>query len=250
MSGLKRRLVLLGGLAAVAGGWQMAPRIFDRLSSAFDFVPLDDPAGFRSLAGQDVSAPLDIFAGLDAGPQRDVNKAKADVAADFNAVLFSNKSRDGAVQVAYFSDFYCPYCRILSSDLIKVVQTEDIEITWHESPIFGPPSELAARAAIAAERQGAYVAFHDALVSRPVVVTPPYLSRLAQELGLDTVAFEADMQSPQTQHKLDVASVLFGRFGFLGTPGLVVGRTVVQGRISATNLRQLIARERTDGHLG
>lgn len=57
----------------------------------------------------------------------------------------------------------------------------------------GEASELAARAAIAAGAQGAYVTFHDLLVSRPVVVSVPYLQGLAGELGLDVAQFTADL---------------------------------------------------------
>jgi len=248
--GTKRRLLFFGGLATIAVGWQMAPRIYDSLSSDFDFEPLDDPTGYRKISGGEISAPVDVFAGLDAGPSRDLSAAEASVDADFEEALFAEKQRENAVQVAYFSDFYCPYCRILSSDLIEAAKSENIDITWHEVPLFGEPSELAARAAIAAGEQGAYVPFHDALVSRPVVVTRPYLARLADDLGLDQSQFWADFDSVGTQQNLDRASVLFDRFRLIGTPGLVVGRTLVQGRITPTNLRQLIAREREDGHLG
>ena len=246
----RRRLFLFGGLAAVAAGWQALPSVFDRWSSGFDFEDLTDPAGFRKIAGGDVSAPLDIFAGLDAGPQRDLSPTVARVQDDFDAALFSDRRRSDAVQIAYFSDFYCPYCRVLSSDLIEVSRDEVVDITWHETPIFGPPSDLAARGALAAAVQGAYVPFHDMLVSRPVVVTPQYLDRMARDLGLDRQRFNDDMASDETQQALDAASVLFSRFAFLGTPGMVVGRTVVQGRISKINLQQLIARERADGHIG
>jgi hypothetical protein len=36
-------------------------------------------------------------------------------------------------------------------------------------------------------------------------------------------------------------------FAFVGTPALVVGRTVVQGEINDARLERLIARERMDG---
>lgn len=247
---VKRRLVFVGGLALFAGAWQLAPRIYDELSSDFDFETLEDPVGFRKIVGADVSAPLDIFVGLESGPPRDLSAAKALVQVDFASALFPAKTKRNAVQIAYFSDFYCPYCRLLSQDLIEVSRTEHIEISWHESPIFGDPSILAAKGAIAADAQGAYVPYHDLLVSRPVVVTPDYLRRIASDLGLDMANFFGDMDADSTQAKLDVASVLFDRFQFLGTPGMVVGRTVVYGRISGTNLRQLIAREREDGHVG
>ena len=246
----KRRFIFFGGLAAIAAGWQVAPGLFDRLSSDFDFEPLDDPSGFRKISGGDVSASFDVFAGINTGPTRDLSVMESLVAQDLEAALFAGRRRHDVVQVAYFSDFYCPYCRILSSDLIAASTAENVDITWHEVPLFGEPSVLAARAAIAAGVQGAYVPFHEALVSRPVVVSRPYLARMVDDLGLNQVQFWSDFDSKETQEKLDRAKVLFDRFRLIGTPGMVVGRTLVQGRISPTNLRQLIAREEADENLG
>ena len=248
--GVKRRLLLFGGLATIAMSWQVALQIYDSLSSDFDFEQISDLAGYRKISGGNISGPLNIFAGLDAEPRRDLAAVQTLVDLDFEGALFADKQNDDAVQVAYFSDFYCPYCRILSSDLIAAANSEKMDITWHQVPIFGEASELAAKAAIAAGEQSAYVVFHDTLVSRPVVMTRPYLARVASDLGLDQNQFWADFDSAKTQKKLDRASVLFDRFRLIGTPGLVVGRTLVEGRISSTNLQQLIERERADGHLG
>lgn len=242
----RRRLLLVGGLAAFAGAWQVVPRIYDKLSSDFDFEALEQPAGFRRIRSGEISAPLDVFAGLDDGPGPDLTVARAAISSDLQRTLFYAKTNAAFVQVAYFSDFYCPICRVISSELIALMGDMPIEVSWHETPIFGPPSDLAARAAIAASGQDAYVPFHDLLVSRPVVVTRPYLRELAVALGLDVDQFEADQNSTDTQSMLNRAAALAELFGFVGTPAMVVGKTVVQGRISATNLRQLIELEARD----
>ncbi len=62
----------------------------------------------------------------------------------------------GVVPIAYFSEFRCPYCRALERDLDTLLAEfpASFRLVQHELPIFGPPSELAARASVAAARQG------------------------------------------------------------------------------------------------
>ncbi len=249
VSEVRRRLVLLGSLACIAAGWQVAPKLFDRLSASFDFEELNSPKGYRKIRNGDISSPLDVFAGLETGSAPDLSHARQQVSDDLKRQLFASATDASKIQIAYFSDFYCPYCRILSSALIDLMAEENIEITWHETPIFGEPSVLAARAAIAAAEQDAYVAMHDTLVSRPVVVTQQYLNSIAAQLGLNVPKFSADMFETRTQEVLNRATALSEVFRFVGTPAMVVGRTAVQGRISMTNLRQLIALERKDAGL-
>jgi protein-disulfide isomerase len=246
----QRRLILLGGLAAVAAGWRVVPKIYDRLSDEFEFEVVQDPSGFRALRKGEVSGRIDPFAGIGDDNRGNLEPVVKRVRADLLKYLYGANASPNHVQLAYFSDFYCPYCRVLSGQVMEIADEGGIDVTWHETPIFGPASILAARGAIAAGRQGAYAEYHERLNRTPVQVSVSFLLSLAEQLGLDVNQFEADMQSSLTQSRLDDAAALSAIFGFIGTPAMVVGRTIVQGKISPTNLRQLINRERADGHIG
>jgi protein-disulfide isomerase len=106
---------------------------------------------------------------------------------------------------------------------------------------------MAAKAALAAKRQGAYVAFHEALMRGAFVATPAFLADLAARLDIDPEQMRADMQSPETARAIAESRALARLFAFPGTPALIVGRTVVVGEIDDATLRALIDREREDG---
>ena len=53
------------------------------------------------------------------------------------------------------------------------------------------------------------------------------------------------MKSPEVQAELDQTRALADVFGFIGTPGLVSGRTVMTGAVPASLLRRIIADERS-----
>ncbi len=238
----KRRnaLFLLGGFAGFAFASQGIFRLADVFNSGFDFVELDTPEGFRSLMAGEQSLPIDPFIGL----SNDAPEYPDFELYNFRSALFYNETSSEFVQVAYFSDLYCPYCRVLSNRLIDVSEDTDIEISWHETPIFGEPSVVAAKGHIAAQRQGGYIPFHKALSRTPVQVTYQFLENLAARQGLDVSEFERDFNSDQTLVELARAHALAEAFGLAGTPALVVGRTLVVGQVSETNLRQIIEIER------
>ena len=122
-----------------------------------------------------------------------------------------------------------------------------IEIVWHEWPILGEASNAAARAVLAAQRQGADQAFRDHLLASSFVPNSAYLMDLGERLGLDPSRLAADMSAADVNDQIAKSNDLASLLGFRGTPGLVVGRTLVNGAIDDAELMTLIERERADG---
>lgn len=58
------------------------------------------------------------------------------------------------------------------------------------------------------------------------------------------------MGSDAVARELAVSASLSRIFGFIGTPAMVVGRTVIQGNTSEEVLRRVIEIEREDGRQG
>src|SRR3546814_11213588 len=94
------------------------------------------------------------------------------------------------------TDTLCPYTT--SSDLycrsVAPVMTEaeaadaQLRIVYKEFPILGPNSLYAAKAALAAHRQGRYVAFHQALMQAEGAADSDRVHPVAAEVGLGVAA--------------------------------------------------------------
>jgi predicted DsbA family dithiol-disulfide isomerase len=249
-----RRGLLLGALA-LAGGYgllRLGVDAYGGREGRFDFRPLARPEGFRRLVAGEVSGAaggFDPLIGLDAGPSPAVEPIN--VEARLCEALFGGRDgTDGVVPVAYFSDYNCPYCRVLSERLLAFEAAgTDVAVTWHEWPLLGEASRVAARAALAARRQGAYAAFHERLMGSPALPTEAHLRALAGGLGLDADRLVRDMTSAAVAREVAVSEALAGLFAAVGTPLLVVGRTVVEGAVGEATLRRLIAEERAAGRV-
>jgi protein-disulfide isomerase len=137
---------------------------------------------------------------------------------------------DGDVTVVEFFDYNCGYCRRALADVVKLIDNDKkVRLVLKELPIFGEDSEAAAKAALAAHKQGKYFEMHQKLFSEPGKADKEKALRIAGELGLDTAQLEKDMADPETQKSLDEAKELAQKLGLQGTPLYLIGDRVIPG---------------------
>jgi 2-hydroxychromene-2-carboxylate isomerase len=243
-----RRRTLIAGAAVIAVPLLMMRAVAPR-EEELVFADMPGVPGFRVLEGGGASAaPLrDPFAGLRAPGDP---LPPAPLAPDtLCAALFGTEPRPpGTVPIASFSDYYCPYCRDLT---VRLAARADpaLRIAWHELPLLGPASEAAARAALAADLQGAYPAFQARLLRASFQPNDVYLADVGSSLNLDVPRLLADVRSEKVARRLATSARAAATLGIAGTPALVVGRTLVSGAISDDRLDRLIGVERTEGPL-
>ena len=73
---------------------------------------------------------------------------------------------DAKVVIVEFIDYACPYCRKIAPDVLRLAKDNpDIRIVFKEFPFLGDSSIRAARASLAAYRQGNWGAFHAELMN-------------------------------------------------------------------------------------
>ena len=71
-----------------------------------------------------------------------------------------------------------------------------------------------------------------------------HLRRCAQSIGVDTDRLARDVASDEVQAELDRSRALADVFGFRGTPGLVIGRTVLNGAVDKHLIERILEDER------
>jgi len=168
------------GLGAIALGYVVltkgGPALWSRLGPLPEFSTEDMPAGFRKRVGDtDVTAGLsNPLVGIDDGtppPPADVLDDSALCRALFSDV------QPGRVPISYFTDYNCPYCRVLGRDLREFAQAnpDRAQLIYHELPLLGLGSMLGARAALAARKQRAYDLMHARLNTGVVRITQSYI---------------------------------------------------------------------------
>jgi protein-disulfide isomerase len=205
------------------------------------------PRGFRDLVLESASSQIDPLSGLlqipfaGAAPKPNVQEVCDALFRDPNAPAVGNQ--DSEVQIVAFLDYRCPYCKELTN-IMSEIQADNVRIVYKEWPILGDSSALAARAGLAANKQGKYLAFHTRLMNSRLIPTTAYIEEIAGELGMNPSQLRADMNSAITTLAIQRTFALATALSLLGTPALVVGRTIVQGEITRSQLDRLIENER------
>ena len=154
----------------------------------------------------------------------------------------------GDVTVVEFYDYKCQYCRQFGPQLAAVLAADPgVRFVFREFPILGPESTMAARASLAATRQAPdlFVAYHSALMDTHGFLDEAAVLQVAAEVGLDPDLLAIDMNDPSVDRSLDANFEFAAALGIDGTPGFVIGDTVVPGYVDASEILRLvqIARE-------
>ena len=156
----------------------------------------------------------------------------------------------GDITLVEFFDYQCGYCKRALATMETMLETDaNLRIVWKEFPILGPVSRIAARAAMAADRQGQYLPFHLALMRAPKL-SEERVFEIAGETGLDIDRLLRDMEDPAIDAYIEETSALARKLGIGGTPAFVVGDRLVPGVIDAARLNALVAAAREGDNRG
>ena len=135
----------------------------------------------------------------------------------------SKGNPNAPVTLVEFADFQCPHCGEQAPHIDKFVDSRKQDVRFvFKFYVLGkfPNSENAARAAIAAGKQGKFWEMHHKIFSNQQHLDQQGLDQMAKELGLDVSRLHADMQLPETQEKIAKDHKLGEDLKIEGTPSL------------------------------
>jgi protein-disulfide isomerase len=221
------------------------------LAAASDFTP-DQKTQIETIVRQYLKNHPEAL--IDAIQAAD-DKLKADAKDKVAQALTANRQRvyddpqspvggnpNGNVTLVEFFDYRCPYCKQVEPSLEKLVgEDHQLKFVFKEFPVLGPDSEVAARVALAAKKQGKYEAFHRAMMGTGGHIDEAVIYKVAASVGLDMDRLKQDMSSPDIETELKANLDLGKTLDLDGTPSFIVGTTIVPGAISAADLKQLVA---------
>jgi Na+/H+ antiporter NhaA len=103
---------------------------------------------------------------------------------------------DASITLVEYGDFECPYCGRAEAVIRELLADDgDVRYVWRHLPLndVHPNAQLAAEAAEAAARQGAFWEMHDALLEQEDLRLPK-LIEIARRLGLDLERFGVELR--------------------------------------------------------
>lgn len=176
------------------------------------------------------------------------------IAGNFASPLFhqandpSIGSPNAKVTVVEFFDYQCPHCIDMAPVITDIMKKNpEVRIVFKEFPIRGPMSEVAAKAALAANKQGKYYEFSHALLTANKQLTEELIYNTAQSVGLDVAKLKTDMNTKEITDQLNANVKLAQNLKLFGTPAFFIGKTdsdqginYVPGQMNLTQMQSAI----------
>ena len=139
---------------------------------------------------------------------------------------------DAPVQLVELLDFKCPFCRKSHVELAELRKKygDDVQYVVRHVPLeIHTTAKGAAKASVAASKQGKFWAYHDAIFAHEGGLDRDTFLGIATELGLDLEQFKADFDSTAVAQAVDDDLRLSLRLGVVATPGFFINGRFVSG---------------------
>ena len=152
-------------------------------------------------------------------------------------------NRNAKIMIVVFSDFQCPFSKRGADTLhaLKQKYGDNLMYVYKNLPLpFHPEAMPAAKAALAAGRQGKFYEFHDKLFEKQGEIGEVLYVKIAQELGLNMQKFNADRNNPEIEAQIKADAEQANKLGFNGTPGFAVNGVKVLGAYPQEHFEKVI----------
>ena len=179
-------------------------------------------------------------------------RLKQELASMPPAELLGNSPARGAAArrlvLVEFSDFQCPYCGRAFATVQSFMQAHENEVTlvYKHLPLVDlhPEAANAALAAWAAEQQGKFWEYHDALFGAQDQLGEKYYIATAARLGLDLERFNQDRHGDPARLAINQDLALAHKLGIDSTPLFVLNSIPITGAAPLAEFEKALATAR------
>jgi protein-disulfide isomerase len=147
------------------------------------------------------------------------------------------------ITLVEFSDFQCPYCAAAVPQIQAVLKAypTQVKLVFKQFPLEQhPQADLAATAALAAQKQGKFWQMHDAMYASQDNLSRSAILAMAAHIGVNVKRMEEDMDSTAIRETV-VRDVQDGtKAGVEGTPTIFINGQKYNGAINLSILKPIL----------
>src|SRR3990167_1068412 len=139
---------------------------------------------------------------------------------------------DAQIMIVVFSDFQCPFSKRGTETIHALIAKygDKVNFVYKNLPLsFHPEATPAAKAALAAGKQGKFYEYHDKLYENQGSLGEDLYVQTAKDLGLNLQKFNADRNSKEIEEQITKDTAQANSLGFNGTPGFTLNGVKILG---------------------
>jgi len=140
--------------------------------------------------------------------------------------------KDAAITLIEYTDFQCPYCEKGSKTVEELLKKypDQVKVIFKNNPLdFHKEAASAAKAALAAHKQGKFWEYHDLLFANASKLNEEIFVKFAQDLKLDTEKFNKDRNSDAISDQIEIEKMDAAERKLTGTPVFIANGVVIRG---------------------
>jgi protein-disulfide isomerase len=174
-------------------------------------------------------------------------QASEKISENINQLLSSDSPKlgntQGKIYLVEFFDYRCGHCKHMSSIVNEVLAAQpNLQIVYKNFAVLGSESQLAARASLAAAKQGKFKELHEVLI-KSNDLSKENIIKLAKDASLDVTKLEADMNSETVNKEINANKLLAEKIGIRGTPAFIVINKAASGNAKTFFLPGAVSKE-------
>ncbi|VXD12462.1 DSBA oxidoreductase [Planktothrix serta PCC 8927] len=144
-----------------------------------------------------------------------------------------------------FSDFQCPFCARAHQTIEQFMKTHQDQVTlvYKHFPLtqIHPQALNAAKASWAAQQQGKFWEYQNALFTQQNQLGEELYIAIAQQLNLDLDKFNRDRQGKEAQAAIQKDIQLAESLGISGTPFFIMNGETFSGAVELSKVEEVLA---------
>ncbi|MEB3340957.1 DsbA family protein [Okeania sp.] len=145
-----------------------------------------------------------------------------------------------------FSDFQCPFCAKAQGNIKQFMDKHQDRVTlvFKHLPLARIHSQAipAAKASWAAQQQGKFWEYHDALFAQQNRLGEELYVEVANNLGLNIDKFNSDRQSEKATTAIETDIKLAQEIGVSGTPFFILNGETFSGAVKLSQMEETLAK--------
>lgn len=141
-------------------------------------------------------------------------------------------AENAPVTIIEYSDFQCSYCARGADSVSRLLKIypEKVKLAFKNLPLsFHNQALPAAKAALAAHKQGKFWQYHDILFNNSNALNEKLFLKAAHDLELDLEKFNVDRKSRAIADQIKAEQAMAAKNGITGTPAFIANGVIIKG---------------------
>jgi protein-disulfide isomerase len=154
----------------------------------------------------------------------------------------------GDLTLVLFYDYNCPYSRILDKQLRAIITENKVRVIYRPVGLIDSASPIAARAVLAAHKQGKFEVVNDAFINETKPLTQAMIQSIIAQpnLGIDQERYKKDFDDLSVEGQVFENRIVYEEISMAGVPAIIGAKLDTSNNVVSSKIKYFAGVNRQD----